>query len=68
MMNHPEVQLRAQVEIDRIVGRQRLPDFGDRASLPYVDGVLRETLRWHPVTPMGAFNTTSSVLNLLRLF
>ncbi|KAG8215888.1 cytochrome P450 [Butyriboletus roseoflavus] len=51
MMNHPEVQQRAQSEIDRVVGQQRLPDFEDRPSLPYVDAVLRETMRWHPVGP-----------------
>lgn len=53
-MNHPEVQRRAQAEIDHVVGRQRLPDFEDREALPYVDAVLRETMRCHPVTPMGA--------------
>jgi len=53
MMNHPDVQRRAQTEIDRVVGRQRLPDFDDRASLPYVEALLRETMRWHPVTPIG---------------
>ena len=51
MMNHPEVQQRAQSEIDRVVGQKRLPDFEDRASLPYVDAILRETMRWHPVVP-----------------
>ena len=54
MMNHPEVQQRAQAEINCVVGQQRLPDFEDRASLPYVDAVLRETMRWHPVITMGA--------------
>ena len=60
LMNHPEVQQRAQAEIDRVVGRQRLPDFEDRVSLPYVDAVLRETMRWHPVFCMGAFDSTLS--------
>ena len=54
MMNHPDVQHRAQAEIDRVVGRHRLPDFEDRASLPYVDAVLRETMRLHPVMPTSA--------------
>ena len=53
MMNHPEVQRRAQAEIDRVIGRQRLPVFEDRASLPYLDAVLRETMRWYPVAPIG---------------
>jgi len=49
MMNHPETQRRAQAEIDRVVGRQRLPNFEDKPSLPYIGAVLRETMRLHPV-------------------
>lgn len=30
-MLHPDVQARAKVEIDAVVGRERLPEFGDRA-------------------------------------
>lgn len=53
MILYPEVQERAQKAIDAVVGTRRLPDFNDRSSLPYVDAVLRETLRWHPVFPLG---------------
>jgi len=59
MMNHPEIQRRAQAEIDSVVGCQRLPDFEDRASLPYVDAIMRETMRWHPVLPIGLPHATS---------
>jgi cytochrome P450 len=57
MMLYPEVQERAQNEIDAIVGMDRLPDFGDRPSLPYVEAILRETLRWHPVFPLGKYSS-----------
>lgn len=53
MMLYPEVQERAWKEIDAVVGTDRLPNFEDRSSLPYVEAVLRETLRWHPVFPLG---------------
>lgn len=46
MILHPQVCLRAQAEIDSIIGESRLPDLGDRGSLPYVECVLRETLRY----------------------
>ncbi|KAG1900664.1 cytochrome P450 [Suillus fuscotomentosus] len=49
MVSYPYVQERAQAEIDSVIGRDRLPTFEDRASLPYVESVLRETLRWQPV-------------------
>lgn len=54
MVLYPEVQRRAQEEIDGVVGPDRLPDFNDRPYLPFVEAVLRETLRWHPVVPLGA--------------
>jgi cytochrome P450 len=53
MTLYPEVQKKAQEEIDRVVGTDRLPTFGDRASLPYVEAVVKETMRWHPIGPMG---------------
>lgn len=65
MMNHPEVQRRAQSEIDSVVGSQRLPDFEDRASLPYLDAIMRETMRWHPVLPTGAFTVDGGFLDSL---
>jgi cytochrome P450 len=49
----PEVQRKAQEEIDRVVGTSRLPSFDDRKNLPYVDAVVKEVLRWQPVVPMS---------------
>ena len=45
MVLNPDVQHEAQQEIDCVVGRDRLPSFTDRASMPYLDHVLLETLR-----------------------
>jgi cytochrome P450 len=53
MIRYPDVQRKAQEEIDRVVGQDRLPDFGDLESLPYINAVLLETLRWLPATPQG---------------
>lgn len=49
----PDVQRRAQQEIDEVVGRSRLPRHQDRAGLPYVNAVVRESLRWLPSAPLG---------------
>ena len=46
MVNSPELQLKAQEEIDRVVGRSRLPDFSDEADLPYLSAVVKEVLRF----------------------
>ena len=53
MALYPEVQKKAQAEIDAVVGSKRLPDFHDRHSLPYLNAVLKETLRWNLVAPLG---------------
>jgi len=53
MVLHPEVQTKAQEEIDRVVGNDCLPHFNDRVNLPYIEAVFLETLRWRPVSPMG---------------
>ncbi|KAJ8584259.1 cytochrome P450 [Rhizopogon salebrosus TDB-379] len=60
MVLYPDVQTRTQAEIDSVVGRDRLPTFEDRASLPYVDAVVREVLRWRPIGPLGIPHATSS--------
>jgi cytochrome P450 len=60
MVLYPDVQRRAQGEIDSVVGRDRLPTFEDRASLPYIESILRETLRWHPIVPLSVPHATSS--------
>jgi len=53
MLLHPEVRLRAQTEIDAVVGPDRLPSLSDRPNLPYVEAILKEVLRLHPVVPLG---------------
>jgi cytochrome P450 len=53
MVLHPDVQARARAEINQVVRHDRMPSIDDRASLPYLDAILREVLRWHPATPLG---------------
>ncbi|KAL5481169.1 hypothetical protein ACEPAI_10110 [Sanghuangporus weigelae] len=53
MTAYPDVQRKAQEEIDRAVGNDRLPGIRDRENLPYIDAIAKEVLRWHPVGPLG---------------
>lgn len=46
MLVHPEAQKKAHAELDRVVGSGRLPDFSDRETLPYIDCIVQETLRY----------------------
>ncbi|KAJ4019711.1 hypothetical protein NW766_003469 [Fusarium irregulare] len=45
MLLFPDIQKKAQLEIDSVVGTDRLPNFEDRDRLPYVDALVKETLR-----------------------
>ncbi|KAF8840012.1 cytochrome P450 [Paxillus ammoniavirescens] len=53
MVRYPEAQRRAQAEIDAVVANDRLPTFEDRPYMPFLEAMLREVLRWHPVAPLG---------------
>ena len=49
----PEVQRKAQAEIDAVIGSERLPTVADKDQLPYVHALVLEVLRWLPVAPLG---------------
>jgi len=53
MILNPEVQSKAQEELDRVVGPNRLPEFSDELELPYIRAVCKEVLRWNAVIPLG---------------
>ncbi|KAG8220285.1 cytochrome P450 [Butyriboletus roseoflavus] len=53
MFMFPEKQKRAQEELDRVVGPDRLLAFEDRPSLPYTEAIISECFRWHPTSPAG---------------
>ncbi|KAG6810762.1 hypothetical protein H0H92_010444 [Tricholoma furcatifolium] len=56
---HPDWLSDAQKNIDEVVGEERMPSFKDRASLPYVDAIVRETFRWRPLGQIGAPHLTT---------
>uniref|UniRef100_A0A0W0G923 Putative cytochrome P450 n=1 Tax=Moniliophthora roreri TaxID=221103 RepID=A0A0W0G923_MONRR len=60
MVCNPDVQVKAQCELDAVVGSDRLPDYEDLDSLPYVRAVVHEVLRWQPVTPLGPLRCTTN--------
>lgn len=49
----PHVQRKAQTEIDRVIGSKRLPTLADRASLPYIEAIYREVMRFRPTIPLN---------------
>ncbi|KAI0068104.1 cytochrome P450 oxidoreductase [Artomyces pyxidatus] len=63
MILYPDVQKRAQAELDAVLGNEegtrRLPTFKDRESLLYLEAVYKEVLRWHVIGPMGIPHTST---------
>ena len=53
MVHNPEVMKKAQEELDRVVGKERLPDFSDKDHLPYVNAMVKELLRCNPPLPIS---------------
>jgi cytochrome P450 len=52
---NPDVQMRAQRELDAVTGRERLPTLEDRPRLPFIEAMCKEVLRWQPIAPLGAY-------------
>ncbi|KAF8132785.1 cytochrome P450 [Boletus edulis] len=59
MTLYPDVMKKAQQELDSVVGTSRLPTFADRPSLPYVEALFTELLRWHTPGPLTLRRTTA---------
>ncbi|CAE6444893.1 unnamed protein product [Rhizoctonia solani] len=59
MMLHPDVQHKAQLEIDNLIGSSRLPVMDDRSKLPYTNCVIQEIFRWCPPVPTGVPHATT---------
>ncbi|XP_065574487.1 methyl farnesoate epoxidase-like [Artemia franciscana] len=45
MIRNPGVQQKVQEEIDKVVGKDRLPSLNDRPSMPYTEAVIMEVMR-----------------------
>ncbi|XP_062003700.1 cytochrome P450 93A2-like [Rosa rugosa] len=58
LINRPNVMAKAREEIDSIVGTNRLVKESDIVNLPYLQAIVKETLRLHPTGPMIAREST----------
>ncbi|KAI9453322.1 CyP450 monooxygenase [Lactarius psammicola] len=53
MLMNPAAQAKAQEEIDRVIGTDRLPTFDDEPKLPFVSALSKEVFRWQQVAPFA---------------
>lgn len=52
LLNHPQVLIKAQSEIENHVGQDRLIEESDISNLPYLHCIINETLRMYPAGPL----------------
>ncbi|XP_020202465.1 cytochrome P450 CYP736A12 [Cajanus cajan] len=52
LLKYPRVMKKLQEELESAVGMNRKVEESDMENLPYLDLVVKETLRLHPVTPL----------------
>lgn len=55
----PVAARKAQEELDRVIGSQRMPGFEDEQQLPYIRALIKEVLRWRAVNKFGMTHATS---------
>ncbi|KAD6119719.1 hypothetical protein E3N88_10990 [Mikania micrantha] len=52
LINHPNIMKKAVEEIDQVVGKNRLLNEKDIPNLPYLQAIVKESLRLHPTAPL----------------
>lgn len=71
LCNHPRAQAKAAREIDRFVeSNGHLPAFTERESISYCISLLKECMRFKPVTTAGLprkINKDSMCISLFRI-
>ncbi|KAL0969176.1 hypothetical protein UPYG_G00223470 [Umbra pygmaea] len=60
LAKYPEVQTRLQEQIDKVVGRDRLPNMEDKEGLAYLDAFIYETMRYTSFVPLTIPHSTTS--------
>ena len=53
MLSFPEHLKKAQEELDRVVGPDRLPSWEDEEQLPYLMACIKESMRLNPAATIG---------------
>ncbi|ORY00895.1 cytochrome P450 [Clohesyomyces aquaticus] len=58
LCKNPAVQIKLRKILDAMVGNKAFLDVEDVANVPYLDGIINETMRLHPAVPSGVQRLT----------
>ncbi|XP_069810814.1 cytochrome P450 1B1 [Dendropsophus ebraccatus] len=65
LIRYPEIQKKMQYEVDKVIGRDRLPCVDDQSSLPYIMAFLYELMRFSSFVPVTIPHATTQDTNLM---
>ncbi|XP_062075506.1 cytochrome P450 76C2-like [Humulus lupulus] len=52
LLRHPDVRRKARSELAQLIGPKRVVQESDIDKLPYLQAIIKETLRLHPAVPL----------------
>jgi len=52
LLHNPDIMKRAQQEVDKVVGKEKVVEESHISKLPYILAIMKETLRLHTVAPL----------------
>ncbi|KAJ8021825.1 Cytochrome P450 1B1 [Holothuria leucospilota] len=64
LVQHPDVQAKVAAEVDKVVGRDRLPCLNDRDNLPYTTATLFEVMRYSSIVPISLPHATTKQVQI----
>ena len=64
LLRKPEIFEKATEELDRVIGKERWVTEKDIPNLPYIEAIVKETMRMHPVAPMLAPRFSREDINI----
>ncbi|XP_069001313.1 cytochrome P450 1B1 [Embiotoca jacksoni] len=65
LVKYPEMQVRLQQEVDKVVDRSRIPSIEDQPQLPYVMAFIYEVMRFTSFVPLTIPHSTTTDTSIM---